>query len=79
MDRSSKYLAHTMHHMQQIYPVATLNAQKKINAHYNAKAEGNPFKIVALMEGRNETKLETGRSGVDYGDKPGFKSIMYNK
>ena len=62
MDKSSKYLAHTMHHMQKIYPGATLAAQKKINTHFNAKAEGNPFKILALMEGRNEAKLEERRA-----------------
>ena len=58
-------------------------AQKKINTHFNAKAEGNPFKILALMEGRNEAKLEERRAaGSEIGvfkDKPGFKSIMYNK
>ena len=67
--------------------MATLHAQKKINAHYNAKAEGNPFKIVALMEGRNETKLHQNRpespsnkSGANVEEqRPGFKSIMYNK
>ena len=43
--------------MQNIYPGATLGAQKKINAIFNKKAEGNPFKIVTLMEGRLESKL----------------------
>ena len=57
-DRGSKYLAKTVNHMQNIYPIATLQTQKKISQIYNKKADGNPFKIVTLREGRLESKRE---------------------
>lgn len=78
MDTGSKYLAKTMHHMQNIYPAATLQTQKKINAIFNKKAEGNPFKIVTLMEGRLESKINKLEPGA-HQERSNYKTVMYKR
>lgn len=83
MDPLTKNLAATVNHLQRMYPSSTLELHKKlIHRTYQEKADRNPRKILALMNGRSESQREETDGikfqGAEMHERT-FKSQIHNK
>ena len=83
MDPLTKNLAATVNHLSRMYPSSTLELHKKlIHRTYQEKADRNPRKILALMNGRSESQREATDGlkfqGAEMHERT-FKSQIHNK
>ena len=82
MDLKTAHLAHTINHMNTIYPVSNLAFKKRMNKEYAEKTNNNPFKILTLMNGGAEKlreEIEQRHMQGNADKKPSFKSEIHNR